>query len=436
MNIALVGFDTEGRATYEYFRKHGNHTITICDQNTELAVPSGVPSVLGSTYLDNLDRFDLIVRTPGIHPSKILEKNPTIADKITTQTNIFFENCPTGNIIGVTGTKGKGTTSTLITKIVEANGKTVRLGGNIGVPPLTFIDELKQDSWVVLELSSFQLIDLKYSPHIAVCLMVVPEHLNWHDEMAEYTTAKEQLFAHQQIDDIAVYYAGNDTSYQIASAGLGQMVPYYEGPGAIVENGLISIEEESICKVEDLKLIGAHNWQNVCAAITAVRQAGFTDSEPIRRVVTTFSGLPHRLELVRSIHDVRFYNDSFASGLHATEAAIMAIDGKKVMILGGFDRMIDLDHFGTFAMQHSDQFRTLLLIGQSAERLAGVLQTAGFTNFVIDTEAQTMEAIVKHAFELAQAGDAVVLSPGFASFDLFKNFEDRGDQFRAVVKGL
>ena len=436
MNIAIVGFDTEGRATYDYLVKQGGHTITICDQNSELAIPSGVPSALGSTYLDNLDRFDLIVRTPGLHPKKILDKNPNIASKITSHTNLFFENCPTANIIGVTGTKGKGTTSTLITKMLEANGKNVELGGNIGVPPLTFIDELKEDSWVVLELSSFQLIDLKYSPHIAVCLMVVPEHLNWHADMAEYVGAKEQLFAHQQVDDIAIYFAGNETSYEIASAGLGQMVPFYEGPGAIVDNGLISIEEETICAVNELKLIGSHNWQNACAAVTAMWQAGLEDSEPVREVLTTFAGLPHRLELVRVKDNIRFYNDSFASGLHATEAAIQAIEGKKVMILGGFDRMINLDHFGTFANEHSDQFRTLLLIGQSAERLAGVLQTAGFTNFVIDTQASTMEAIVKHATELAQTGDAVVLSPGFASFDLFKNFEDRGDQFRAVVNNL
>lgn len=205
MKIAILGFDIEGRASYEYFAAQG-HDITIHDQKTDLQLPAGAVSVLGETYLDNLDRYDLLVRTAGLPPSRILEKNPSVEPKVTTHINEFMRACPTRNVIGVTGTKGKGTTSTLIAKMLEAAGLDVRLGGNIGVPPLSFLNKLSNDSWVVLELSSFQLIDLKTSPHIAVCLMVVPEHLDWHPDVDEYFSAKSQLFAHQTTNDAAIFF--------------------------------------------------------------------------------------------------------------------------------------------------------------------------------------------------------------------------------------
>src|SRR6185312_13574192 len=179
MKIAILGYDVEGRASFEYFAAQGDHQLTICDRNPEVEIPAGADSVLGGGYLDDLDRFDLLVRTAGLPPQAILEKNPGVAEKITTQVNEFLKVCPTKNVIGVTGTKGKGTTSTLISHMLEAAGQTVVLGGNIGIPVFALLPKLKADTWVVLELSSFQLIDLKRSPHIGVCLMVVPEHLDW-----------------------------------------------------------------------------------------------------------------------------------------------------------------------------------------------------------------------------------------------------------------
>lgn len=434
MKIALVGYDTEGRASYDYFLSQG-HELTICDQNTELVVPEGALSVLGETYLDNLDRFDLIVRTAGLPPHKILNKNPGVADKITTHVNEFFKACPTKNIIGVTGTKGKGTTSTLITRLLEAAGKQVCLGGNIGVPPLTFLADLDALSWVVLELSSFQLIDLRYSPHIGVCVMVVPEHLNWHADMAEYINAKSHLFAAQTSEDIAIYYAENKLSQQIARSGNGHKLPYGVAPGAIVSDGTISIDNQDICRTDELKLLGEHNWQNVCAALTATWQIT-QDIETIRRVITSFTGLPHRIEFLRTVSGISYYNDSFAAGLHASIAAIESIHQPKVVILGGFDRMLELDHFCEFAKQHAAEFRTLLLIGQSAERLSQVLLKHGFDNFVLANDLRAIDQVVAKATALAQPGDAVLLSPGFASFDMFKNFEDRGQQFSAEVAAL
>jgi UDP-N-acetylmuramoylalanine--D-glutamate ligase len=434
MKIAILGYDVEGRASYDYFVAQG-HELTIRDRNPEVALPEGVASVLGKGYLDDLDGFDLLVRTAGLPPKLILSKNPGVADKITSHTNEFLKACPTVNVIGVTGTKGKGTTSTLITKLLEAAGHSVRLGGNIGRPPLTFLKELNAESWVVLELSSFQLTDLKTSPHIAVCLMVVPEHLNWHADLSEYVEAKLQLFKRQTENDIAIYFAENETSKEIATASPGRQIPYYASPGAIVKHDAISIDGQVICKTPELKLPGRHNWQNVCAAVTAVWQVS-QDVNAMRSVLTSFSGLEHRIEFVREIDGVRFYNDSYAAGLHATKAAIEAIDGKKVMILGGFDRMLDIDHFGVYAAGHEADFRKLLIIGASANRLAASLDKAGFTNYTVNTEAKTMPAVVEAARRLASAGDAVVLSPGFASFDMFKNFKERGLLFKEAVQSL
>ena len=183
MKIAILGYNLEGRASFDYFAAQG-HELTVCDQDPDVAVPPGVASVLGEHYLDNLDRFDLLVRTAGLPPAAILDKNPGVAGKITSQINEFLKACPTKNVIGVTGSKGKGTTSTLISLMLKAAGKAVYLGGNIGVPVLNFLPELTPDSWVVLELSSFQLIDFQAAPRIGVCLMVVPEHLNWHADIA------------------------------------------------------------------------------------------------------------------------------------------------------------------------------------------------------------------------------------------------------------
>jgi len=195
MNVALVGFGVEGRSALPYWLGKGAE-VTVCDQNEQVEVPPGVKTQLGLDYLDRLDRFDIIVRTVGMHPKIILDKNPGLADKITTNINEFLRVCPTKNVIGVTGTKGKGTTCTLITNMLQAAGKDTYLGGNFGVPAFSFLSQLSEESWVVLELSSYMLYDIRRSPHIAVCLMVQPEHLDWHGDTDDYFRAKSNLFAY------------------------------------------------------------------------------------------------------------------------------------------------------------------------------------------------------------------------------------------------
>lgn len=434
MKIAIVGFATDGKVSAAYFSRHG-HAVTVCDQDETLEIPAEYTKQLGAAYLDEMDRFDLIVRSSGIHPSVILANNPTVRGKITTSVNEFLRNCPTKHTIGVTGTKGKGTTSTLLTKLLEASGRRVFLGGNIGNSPLEFIDSITPDDWVVLELSSFQLSDLAHSPHIAVCLMVVPEHLNWHSDMNDYKAAKAHLFAQQNSDDVAIYYAQSPDSKEIASHGAAQKVPYYATSGASIENDSVVIDGTRMCHTNELKLLGKHNWQNVCAATTAVWYAGVRDANIIRSVVTTFRGLPHRIEPLRTIGDVTYYNDSFASTPDATIAALEAIPGKKVLIMGGFDRGLPLEHVPKAFIQHAETLRKVMLVGASAKRLAATCDAGGFDGYEVCSE-KTMAAIVARATVLAESGDAVVLSPGFASYDMFKNFEDRGEQFRKVVESL
>jgi len=210
MKIAILGYGSQGRAAYEYWRD-GNE-ITICDGNSKLELPTDVNTQLGADHLKGLERFDLLVRSPIVHPRAIVAANsPDILAKVTTVTNEFLRVCPTKNVIGVTGTKGKGTTSTLIALMLEAAGHRVHLGGNIGIPPLDMLkNDIQPDDWVVLELANFQLIDLQHSPRIAVCLMVVPEHLDWHTDPAEYFAAKTQLFRWQTAEDFAIYFADND----------------------------------------------------------------------------------------------------------------------------------------------------------------------------------------------------------------------------------
>lgn len=433
MNVAVIGFGIEGQSAFHYWRDKGA-MVTICDQNPDVAVPVNTPSQLGALYLENLEHFDLIVRSAGIHPSVITDKYPGIENKITTVINEFVRVAPTRNIIGITGTKGKGTTSTLTARMLEAAGYKVFLGGNIGKSPLEFLPVLSPKDWVVLELSSHQLHDFKENIPLAACLMMADEHFTWHHGGENYHAAKKNLFLHQTSRDTAVYFADNEISHSIASASPGKKIPYYASPGAYVEDGTIRIDTLTLCDVDELKLLGKHNWQNACAAATIVWQVAQVPAA-IHMVLSTFEGLPHRLEFVREYDGIRYYNDSFASAPAASVAAAEAITGNKVMILGGFERHLPLEKMVVGLKEMASDIRGLLLVGESAVRLATELDAAGLKQYQV-SDAKTMEQIVTQARQLAKSGDAIVLSPGFPSFDMFPNFEQRGLLFKKVVNAL
>jgi UDP-N-acetylmuramoylalanine--D-glutamate ligase len=441
MKIAILGYGQQGQSAYNYW--HEGNEITICDNSEALDVPAGVQTQLGTGYLQHLDQFDLLVRSPSIHPKDVAAANsPAILDKVTTVTNEFFKVCPTKHIIGVTGTKGKGTTSTLIARMLEADGKQVHLGGNIGIPPLDLLkNDIQPHDWVVLELANFQLIDLQYSPPLAVCLMVAPEHLDWHTDSKEYYAAKTQLFRHQTAGDIAIYYADNEISERIARSGGGQKIPYYAPPGATINKGSISISGHAICRTDELQLLGRHNWQNVCAAVTAVWQIT-QNVEALRSVLTSFTGLEHRLEFVREFKNVRYYDDSFGTTPETAIAAIEAFEQPQVIILGGRGKGASFNELAQTIKARNDYIAKVLLIGETREELTAALQAVDYDNYAT-TDAQTMPAIINEAAALAKSAAAshgkpiiVLLSTACTSFDMFDNYKQRGEAFKQAVQAL
>ncbi len=430
MKVALIGFGIEGQSALRYWQSVGAE-VTVCDRNESTNIPEGVSVQIGPDHLKDLKRFDIIMRSAGIHPRIILDANPGVENKITTTINEFLRVCPTKNVIGVTGTKGKGTTSMMITQMLETAGKQVFLGGNYGISPFDFLPQLNADSWVVLELSSYQLFDIKYGTHIAICLMVQPEHLDWHSGEQDYIKAKTNLFANQRANDVAIYYAGNLVSHQIASASPGDKIAYYDEPGAYVHEDKIMIDQTVLCKTDELKLVGKHNWQNVCAAVTAVWQID-RNVQAIRSVLTSFSGLEHRLEFVREVDHASYYDDSFGTTPETAIAAIQSFDEPKIIILGGSDKGVSFEELAK-AIAESN-VRQAVLIGATAEKIRQALNDAGFS--AVTSGPDTMPEIVETAKQAAKKGDVVLLSTGCASFGLFKNYKDRGNQFKEAVKEL
>jgi UDP-N-acetylmuramoylalanine--D-glutamate ligase len=449
MKVGIVGWGVEGQSAYRFFG--AAHEYLIVNEEPRDDMPSEdkktkvqfiaqqrTPGLTGNvtdlSYLDGLETCDKIVYTAPA--AKNLEKkfgqNKDFWSKATTIQHIFFEEVRTKNIIGVTGTKGKGTTSTLIYEMLNAAGKRAYLGGNIGVPVLDFVRDVAPDDWVVLELSNFQLYNLTYSPHIGVCLMIVPEHMDWHPDMTDYTEAKANLFRHQRTQDIAIYYANNEYSAKIAAYSPGQKIPYYKEPGAYIdEDRKVMIEKTEIIDISEIKLLGEHNLQNVCAAMTAFWQVA-KDRDAARKVLSSFSGLEHRLEFAGELEGVKYIDDSFGTTPDTAVVAMRAFQQPKVMILGGSDKGADFDQLAREVVKSN--VKHVFVIGQITDKIVAALKQAGYTN--VTTGLTTMPEIVQNARLLAAAGDVVLLSTGAASFGLFKDYKDRGNQFKQAVQAL
>jgi len=449
MKIGIVGWGVEGQSAYHYFGPEHDYLIVNEEPRGDFPPESDkvkiqfisqarTPGLTGNvkdlSYLNGLEACDKIIYSPTAYKNlkEHFGDDPGVWGKATTERHIFFETVKTRNLIGVTGSKGKGTTSTLVAKLLEAQGKKVYLGGNIGRGFLDFVREVSPDDWVVLELSNFQLQDFPYSPHIAVCLMVTKEHLDYHPNMDEYVEAKTGMFRHQKSDDIAVYFAKNEYSKKIADYSPGKKIPYYEAPGAFVrEDGMIAIGQTEVINKKEVKLLGEHNLQNICAALTAVFEAvGSVDKAAA--VLSSFSGLEHRLELVRELEGIKYYDDSFATTPEAAVVALKAFDGPKVVILGGSDKGLAFEPLADEVVKSN--VRQVIAIGITAEKIADLLKSRGFTNII--PGLRTMPEIVAATRKAAQPGDVVLLSTGYPSFGLFKDYKERGNQFKAAVREL
>lgn len=427
MKIAIAGYGVEGKANYAYWSQDPSNDITIVDESETptTSLPEGVPTILGPGAFEQLADFDLIIRTAGLAPHKIATNG-----RVWSATNEFFAKCP-APIIGVTGSKGKGTTSSLIASILKAAGKKVWLLGNIGQPSLDALADITANDIVVYELSSFQLWDIEKSPQTAVVLFIEQEHLDIHIDMDDYVAAKGNIARFQTADDLIIYDVENHYSRDIASLSSGVRVGYPSDTTAHVKDGYFWNGEQQLCSVEKLSIKGQHNIQNAIAAIDAVWQ--FTqDPAAIAEGLFAFMGLPHRLAYVASIDGVDYYDDSIATTPASAMAALRAFTVPKTIILGGSSKGSD---FRELAQEMKRHDVNALLIGDEAQRLAEAFDAADFTNYEI-IPYTTMEALVGRAREKAQMGSVVLLSPAAASFGLFQNYVDRGNQFIDAVKQL
>lgn len=434
MKVAVLGYGSQGISSVEYWQGLG-HEVTVCDRSEDVLLPESVKCRLGKTYLKGLDKFDLLVRAPSIHPDKIVKANPDfpeILNKVTSNTSEFLDVCPTKNVIGVTGTKGKGTTSTLITGMLEEAGYRVHLGGNIGTPPLEMLkSNIKPDDWVVLELANFQLIDIKSSTPYAVCVMVEAEHQDWHSSVEEYIRVKQQLFRWQKEEDVAVYYGNSALSTQVVSVTRAKKIPYFKEPGAVIHHDKVMIDDTVICSVSHIRLIGKHNWQNVCAAVTLVWQIT-KDQAAIRNAIKYTVGLPFRLQFIRDLEGVSYYNDSFGTTPGTAIVAIQAFAQPKVIILGGSDKGSPYTELAKTVA--GGNVKSVIAVGDTGPAISEALRAEGFNN--ITEGGNSMEKIVALARKQAEEDDIVLLSTGCASFGMFENYKDRGEQFTRAVESL
>lgn len=443
--IAIIGFGKEGVSCANFLGQENE--ISIFDQKTKNQIdPTFFKKlkVRAKFYLGSNtahEKFDVVVRSPGVRPDNPLTTTLSGQETLVTSiTKIFFDVCPCP-VIGVTGTKGKGTTSTLIYKMLKSKYKKVYLAGNIGLPALDILGKLDRESIVILELSSFQLMDLEKSPHVAVVLMITQEHQDWHLNVREYQKAKEPILAFQNSSDFAVINYDYPSSKVFSKKTKGKVFFFStkeKTNGAYLKNGNIISKvlgiEETICKVSDVFLPGRHNAQNVLAACAAVKIYKIPN-ERIKKVLKSFRGLKYRLQLVKEINGIKFYNDSFSTTPETTIAAIEAFTMPKVLIIGGSSKK---SNFLSLAKKiYRDQsIRTVVLIGREASRIKKAILTAGGNPDILIDGPKTMKEIVELAYNKSSVGDIVILSPACGSFDMFKNYADRGDQFTRAVLAL
>ena len=435
--IAVFGLGVSNRPLVRLLLEFGCD-VTGCDktprENLEEEVLElermGCKLSVGEHYLDNLEA-DIVFRTPGMHPGiPALENLRAKGAEVTSEMEVFFEVCPC-TILAITGSDGKTTTTTLVSEILKAAGKKVWVGGNIGTPLLPRVREMQESDCCVVELSSFQLMDMKRSPHIAVVTNLAPNHLDVHKDMEEYVEAKKNIFNFQNADNILVINGDNAITAPFVNAGTTKAFSY-QGKDAEVklEGDIITRRGVAVLDKKDIRLPGEHNVENYMAAIAAVE--GLVEDEVIRQVAKTFGGVEHRIELVRIKDGVRYYNDSIASSPSRTIAGLRSFPEKVILIAGGYDKHIPYDVLGPEICAH---VKKLFLCGATAPQIrAAVEACVGEKPEMVD--CGKFESAVKAAAAAAESGDVVLMSPASASFDEFKNFMVRGNFFKKLIMEL
>lgn len=443
-SVAVIGVGVSNRPLIELLLSRGI-AVTACDRRETLGEElenmlraKGCRLQLGEEYLQNLTQ-DVIFRTPGMRPDlPELTAAAQRGSQLTSEMEVFFEVCPCRKI-AVTGSDGKTTTTTIIAELLQAAGRRVYLGGNIGHPLLAETGAMRPDDIAVLELSSFQLMTMRKSPQIAVVTNISPNHLDVHKDYQEYIAAKENIFTYQGLSDIAVFNADNAVTAEEAGRAFGRARLFSREKevedGVFLRNGTIIARdlsgERAVLETADIRLPGVHNIENYMAAIAAVD--GLVPDEIIRQFARSFGGVEHRIELIRTRNGVRWYNDSIASSPSRTIAGLNAFPEKVILIAGGKDKGIRYDSLGPVI---NDHVKLLILCGATADVIRrSTEQAANYRGLEIVDAADYHEAVAL-ADRKAGEGDVVILSPASTSFDRFANFMERGRVFKEIVLAL
>ncbi len=392
---------------------------------------AGVVFISGEKYLDGISE-SLLFLSPAVRPDlKGLEEARENGTRVTSEMEEFFRLCPCKKI-AVTGSDGKTTTTTLIAKLLSAEGYKVWLGGNIGVNLFAKLDEITPDDYAVVELSSFQLMKLSESPDIAVVTNVAPNHLDWHIDMNEYVDAKKRIFGFQNEDSVLVLNLDDSYCRSFVNEARGEVrtISGNNDDGSIYFNdeGIISKENGMLVSDRDIRIVGRHNRYNYAAAYSAVKH--LVSRETLVRVAKEFGGVEHRIEFVREINGVKFYNSSIDSSPSRTTACVNAFDSPLIVICGGYDKNIPYEPLGEL---FANKVKYAVLCGATSGKIALALDKVGYDKYEI---VDGFEAAVTVAVNKSESGDNVVLSPASASFDMFRNFEERGNSFKAIVNSL
>ena len=428
IGVAILGFGREGRAVLRFLKNRnycgsatcnspdrGSCKLWILDKSGDIKLPRGARTQLGKSYLKNLSRFDIIYRSPGIpYTLPELQSAKRAGVKISSATELFFEHCPCP-IVGITGTKGKSTTATLIYKILKMGGKDAYLAGNIGKPSLEILPELKKNSIAVLELSSFQLQALPHSPHIAVVVDIFPDHMDAHKNFTEYYEAKKNVARWQKKGDVVFYAANNEYATRLARSGKGKKI-------AVLATG--SPREKS---------------EKIAAAVA--RHLGIPE-KTILKTISLFRGLPHRLEFVRHINTkqrtVNFYNDSASTNPHTAAAAIKSFTNPIILIAGGKDKKLDYEPLEA-ALKRSSVL-TVIAYGENRNKIARAASDSSRKIIVCKNLKEAVQTAYAHALRLQRLerynAITILLSPASASFDQFRDYKHRGEEFKRIVKSI
>lgn len=447
--VAFIGMGVTNNDTIRLFLKKGID-VTVCDRKDKASAGStaeefeaaGAKLSLGENYLDAIYDCDIVFRAPGVYYNiPELKKARDMGIAVTSEMEVFFDLCPC-KIYAITGTDGKTTTTTITAETLARSGKTVHKGGNIGRALLPIIEEIKEEDAAVVELSSFQLISMRKSPQSAAVTNIYPDHLNVHSSMQEYIDAKKNILLHQNAFSRTVLNMDNEETNRLSEFVRGDLYKFSRlqkpGRGAYLDgDGWLCFTDkgvtERIIHKDEIKIPGLHNVENYLTAIALLH--GDVPNADFAETAREFGGVEHRIEFVRELDGVKYYNDSIATSPVSVMAGLNAFGRRIIVIAGGSDKKLD---YGQLAEPINTYVKTLVLLGATADKIEAAVRA--YPHYDEEkcsiVRVKTMEEAVAAARKAAEGGDIVTLSPASASFDMYKNFEERGRHYKSIVNAL